>query len=261
MMNVGIVLSGGGIRGIAHLGVLDALLSAGIRFCKITGTSAGSIAGALIAQGHKPYDILQVFLKVKLFKYLRPAFGISGLLSMDRVAGLLLEYIPHNSFGELQIPLTITATNFSKGRLTYFSEGEIIPPLQASSALPGIFAPVIIGGDMYVDGGVKNNFPVEPLLKQCDFIIGSSCNNLPEIRQLSGMTQYMQRTATMMVEADMEEKSRFCDVLIAPENIGEISVFNFGRAEEIYWIAHEATLKELKSNQKLQELIKTNTIN
>lgn len=256
-MKVGIVLSGGGVRGVAHLGVLQALDSSGIRFCKITGTSAGSIVGALFAEGHNPYEILKVFLKIKLFKYLRPAFGTSGLLSMERIAGLLLEYIPHNSFEKLRIPLVITATNFSKGTLRYFSEGTIIPPIQASSALPGIFAPVMIGDDMYIDGGVKNNFPVEPLLGDCDFIIGSSCNHLPVITQLTGIKHYMLRTATMVVESDMEEKRKLCDVVIAPRGIGEISVFDLRKAEDIYWIAYETTLHLLETEKKLKDLVKT----
>lgn len=260
-MKIGIVLSGGGIRGIAHLGVLQALKTAlGINFCKITGTSAGSIVGALFAEGHNPYEILQVFLKLKLFKYLRPAFGISGLLSMERVANLLREYIPHNSFEGLQTPLVITATNFSKGKLEYFSKGELILPILASSTLPGIFAPVMIGTDMYVDGGVKNNFPVEALTKECDFIIGSSCNHLPAITHLNGIKHYMLRAATMIVESDMEEKRKLCDVVIAPENIGEISVFDIGKAEEIYWIGYDTTLQQLKTDEKLKMLIKENAV-
>lgn len=255
-MKIGIVLSGGGIRGIAHLGVLQALKTTlGIKFCKITGTSAGSIIGALFAEGHNPHDILKVFLKIRLFKYLRPAFGVSGLLSMERVAGLLMEYIPHNSFEGLKIPLVITATNFSKGTLEYFSKGKLILPIKASSALPGIFAPVMIGTDMYVDGGVKNNFPVEPLLNDCDFIIGSSCNHLPAITHLNGIKHYMLRAATMIVESHIEAKSKLCDVVISPENIGEISVFDIGRAEEIYWIGYETTMQQIKTDEKLKMLI------
>ena len=254
-MKIGIVLSGGGVRGIAHLGVLKALSKAGIIFHKIAGTSAGSIAGALFAQGHDPFQILEVFLKTRLIRYLRPALGTPGILSLENSRKLFLEYIPHNSFEKLNIPLIITATNFSIGKLQYFSKGELIPAILASSTIPGIFKPIDIGSHLYVDGGVMNNFPVEPLMEDCDFIIGSSCNHLPVIKRIGGMKSYLSRAATMSVNSDMEEKCKSCDVMIEPEGLGEITVFDVSRAEEIYWRAYEATLKKIKTDEKLNLLI------
>lgn len=257
-MKIGIVLSGGGIRGITHLGVLKALSEAGITFDKISGTSAGSMIGALFSEGHDPYDIFQAFLKVKLLRYFRPAFGLSGLITMEHIKNLFKIYIPHNSFEGLKIPLIVTATNFSKGRVEYFSSGKLIDPLLASSTFPGVFAPVIMNKDMYVDGGVMNNFPVEPLRNDCDFIIGSSCNHLPDVESIAGIKHYIARTTTLALHADMEEKRGYCDVVIAPDRIGEISIFNTRRAEEIYWIAYETTLKKLKSDEKLNSILLKN---
>jgi NTE family protein len=113
-MKIGLVLSGGGIRGIAHLGVLQALSEAGIKFNKISGTSAGSIVGALFAQGIEPAEILKVFMQTRLYNYIRPAFNAKGLMSLDKIRTLLLEYIPHNSFEGLKTPLIITATNYNE---------------------------------------------------------------------------------------------------------------------------------------------------
>lgn len=254
-MKVGIVLSGGGIRGISHLGVLKALTEAGIIFHKISGTSAGSIAGALFAQGHDPYQVLELFLKTRLIKYLRPSLGTPGLLTLESTKKLFLEYLPHNSFEKLRIPLVITATDFSVGKLEYFSKGELIPAILASSTIPGIFKPVSINSHLYVDGGVMNNFPVEPLLDDCDFIIGSSCNHLQDIKKVGGMKSYISRAATMSVNADMEEKCKLCDVMIEPVGLGEITVFDTGRAEEIYWRAYESSLQKIKADEKLIKLI------
>jgi NTE family protein len=254
-MKVGIVLSGGGIRGIAHLGVLKALSGAGMTFQKIAGTSAGSIVGALFAQGHDPHDVLEIFLKTRLIKYLRPSLGTPGLLTLESTKKLFLEYIPHNSFEKLKTPLIITATDFTVGRLEYFSKGELIPAILASSTIPGIFKPISINSHLYVDGGVMNNFPVEPLLDDCDFIIGSSCNHLRDIKQVGGMKSYISRAAIMSVNADMEEKCKLCDVVIEPEGLGEITVFEVNKAEEIYWRAYEAALKKIQSDEKLKGLI------
>lgn len=255
-MKIGIVLSGGGIRGIAHLGVLQALSEAGIKFDMISGTSAGSIVGALFAQGLEPYEILQIFLKTRLSKFLRPAFGTTGLLSMDHIRSLFIQYLPHDSFSGLQIPLTITATDFSEGKLVYFSSGKLIQSILASSSIPGIFKPIIIDGKMFVDGGVLNNFPIEPLRSACDFIIGSSCNHLPVVEKIVNFRKLIERAAIMSINADMEMKCQYCDVLIEPEGMGATSVFDVKKAEEIYWLSYEATLRKLQTDKKLQQLIR-----
>lgn len=252
---IGIVLSGGGIRGIAHLGVLKAFADAGVKFCKISGTSAGSIVGALFAQGIDPEVILHAFLKTKLSRFIRPSIGAAGLLSLENTKNLFLEYIPHNSFEGLQTPLSITATNFSRGTLVYFSSGKLIPAIQASSAIPGVFKPVIIDSEMFVDGGVLDNFPVEPLRKDCNFIIGSSCNHLPVISSAPSFRRMIERASIMSVNGDMRTKRKYCDVIIEPEGMGATSIFDVAKAEEIYWLGHEAALKKMQTDAKLKELL------
>ena len=253
-MKIGIVLSGGGVRGIAHLGVLKALSSAGITFSRISGASAGSIVGALFSQGVDPYEILEIFLKTRLFKYIRPSIGVSGLLSLKNTNSLFKEYFPHDSFSELKIPLVVAVTNFSKGKLVYLSSGKLIEAIQASCAIPGVFKPIIINDEMYIDGGVLNNFPVEPLVEKCDFIIGSSCNYIPVIDKITNFRKMAERAAMISIGADIDTKSKLCDVFIEPKRLGETSVFDVKKAEEIYWIAYEETLNQLKTDPKLIDL-------
>ncbi|TDQ06678.1 patatin-like phospholipase family protein [Pedobacter metabolipauper] len=255
-MKVGIVLSGGGIRGIAHLGVLKAFINAGIKFSHISGTSAGSIAGAFYAAGIDPEEGLNIFIKTKLLRFIRPAVGSLGLINIEHTADLLKEYFPDDKIENLKIPLTIAATNFSEGELVYFNKGPLIRAIQASSCIPGIFKPIMIDGQMYVDGGILNNFPVEPLLKTCDFIIGSSCNHLKKVDKITNITSLMTRAGIMSINKDMEEKVKFCNVLIEPKGMGEISTFDMKKAETIYWLAYEETLKTIKNSDSLSELIK-----
>ena len=254
-MKVGLVLSGGGIRGIAHLGVLQALTEAGIKFSKISGTSAGSIVGSLYSQGMQPYDILQIFLKTKLYRFLRPAFTHPGLLSLDHTRSLFLEHIPHDSFEGLKIPLVIAATDFSEGKLRYFSSGKLIDIVLASCSIPGVFKPIIIEGKMFVDGGVLDNFPIEPIKSDCDFIIGSSCNHLPVVKTIANFRKLFQRAAIMSINSDMENKCQFLDVLIEPEGMGATSIFDVQKTEEIYWLSYNEALNKLKKSEKLQSLI------
>ncbi|RZL15032.1 MAG: patatin, partial [Pedobacter sp.] len=254
-MKIGIVLSGGGIRGIAHLGVLKAFANAGIEFCQISGTSAGAIAGAFYAAGIDPEEGLTIFNKTKLWRFVRPALGSLGLINIDLTANILKEYFPENAIEKLKMPLTIAAVNFSEGKLVYFTKGPLIQAIHASSCIPGIFKPIMIDGQMYVDGGVLNNFPVEPLLDKCDFIIGSSCNHLKPVDKITGITKLMARAGTMSINHDMERKAALCDVLIEPKGLGEISTFDMKQAETIYWLAHEEALKEMRNNEKLKTLL------
>ncbi len=260
MTKIGIVLSGGGIRGIAHLGVLKAFMNAGIRFSHVSGTSAGSIAGAFYCAGIDPEDGLKIFLKTSLIKFIRPALGSLGLINIERTREILKHFFPHDRMEDLRTPLTICATNFSEGKAVYFSEGPLIRAILASSCIPGIFKPIRIDEQMYVDGGILNNFPVEPLLNQCDYIIGSSCNHLHSVDKISHISNLMQRAVIMSINHDMERKSKFCDLLIEPRGMGEISTFDMKKAEAIYWIAYEHTLKTIQGNEVFQEIVKKTTL-
>ncbi|MBB5620013.1 NTE family protein [Pedobacter cryoconitis] len=253
---VGLVLSGGGIRGIAHLGVLKALKNAGVTFSHISGTSAGAIVGAFYAAGIDPEHALDLFIKTRLLRFVRPSLGALGLVSIEHTEQLLMEYFPDNKIENLNIPLTIAATNFSEGKLVYFTAGHLIKAVQASSCIPGIFKPIMIDGKMYVDGGILNNFPIEPLLNNCDFIIGSSCNHLKPVNVMTNITALMSRAGLMSVNKDMEQKSAFCNLLIEPKGMGEIGTFDMKKAETIYWLAYEETLKTIQHNEAFKELIK-----
>ena len=256
MTKVGIVLSGGGIRGIAHLGVLKALINAGIKFSHISGTSAGSIVGAFYASGIDPEEGLNIFMKTSLLRFIRPAVGSLGLIGIEHTSNLLKTFFPDDKIENLKIPLTITATNFSEGKLVYFTEGPLIRAIQASCCIPGIFRPIMIDNQMYVDGGILNNFPVEPLLNNCDFIIGSSCNHLKPVDSITNITTLMARAGLMSVNKDMEQKSAFCNIMIEPKGMGEISTFDMKKAETIYWLAYEETLKTIKNNEQLKAIAK-----
>lgn len=257
-MKIGIVLSGGGIRGIAHLGVLKALQKTGIQFSQIVGTSAGSIAGSFYAAGVDPEETFNIFMKTKLMKFVRPAFGSLGLINIERTGDIFKQYLPAH-IEDLKVPMSICTTNFSRGTVEYFTKGPLIRAIHASCCIPGVFKPIMIHGEMHVDGGVLNNFPVEPLLGECDYIIGSTCNHLKAVDQIVGIPRLMQRAAIMSVNHDMERKSKSCDLIIEPKGMGEINTFDTKKAEIIYWLAYEEALKTIKGSESFKELLKTHT--
>jgi NTE family protein len=151
-MKLGIVLSGGGARGISHLGVLKALEEFHVKFDCISGTSVGALIGAFYSQGYAPEEILNDILTSRFYRSVRPAWRWTGLLSMESLRDVLLKYIPHNEFEALKIPLVVAATDISHGKAAYFSSGELIPRLLASCCVPAVFSPVQLNGALYVDG-------------------------------------------------------------------------------------------------------------
>src|SRR5690606_15891456 len=112
-----------------------------------------------------------------------------------------------------------------------------------------------IDGILYVDGGVLNNFPVETLVGNCDIIIGSSCNHLPDIKSVRNMKHVIERAATLSVNHDMEEKLKMVNVLIEPQGLGETGIFEISKSEEIYWVAYEETLRKIEASEALTQII------
>ncbi|RKR81684.1 NTE family protein [Mucilaginibacter gracilis] len=253
---IGIALSGGGIRGVSHLGVLQALTDNGIRFSHISGTSAGAIAAAFFAAGYAPKEILNIIREAKLFKLLRPAIGSTGLLSILNAQHLIKQYIPHNSFKELKTNITISSVDLGEGRLVYFTEGDLDLAILASCCLPGIFRPIIINQHMYVDGGILNNFPVEPLVGNCDFIIGSSCNHLPVVTEITSFGKMIDRAAMIAINSSLNTHKILCDVVIEPHGLGDYGIFDTDAAEEIYMIGYEEGLKAIEGNERLKAIVK-----
>lgn len=241
-MKTGIVLSGGGSRGIAHLGVLKALEELEIKITAISGSSSGAIIGALYGSGYTPDEILQIVLDIKFLRILRPAISIRGLLKMDGLEAIYFKYIKVNSFESLKTPLIVTATDLQSGKTTYFSKGELIRPLMASSCVPVIFEPVSYQDRLYVDGGLINNLPSRVLVGKCDKIIGSHTNPIDENFTRGNVRSLIERTFLLSINANAYPQKKYCDLFIEPPLLKTYKVFDTGKLEEIFKIGYEYTL-------------------
>jgi NTE family protein len=241
-MRIGLVLSGGGARGIAHLGVLKALTELGLPIDRISGTSAGAITGALYGAGYSPDEALRLMESDGFLRHLRPAWSKMGLLRIDSALEQYRRYIPQDSFEALQIPLTVTAVDLTGGEITYFESGELIRPVLASSCLPGIFEPIIIHKRQYIDGGSLNNMPIEPLEGRVDLIIGSHCNPLGTDRPISSMRGVIERAIILGVQSKTRERMARCHVLLEPPELARYATSDLRRAREIFRIGYQHTL-------------------
>jgi len=250
-MRTGIALSGGGARGIAHLGMLKALEEYGIKPNTISGVSSGAILGALFCSGINPDTILEILLKSSLYRYLRPSWRKSGFLNIERFERLYLKYLPVTKFKDLKIKLVVSATDINEGKTVYFSEGSIIKPIMASACMPILFAPVKVGKKLLVDGGIINNLPVEPLLANHDLIIGGHCNPTNHAFSVNGMKSLIERTLHLSLAVNVKERVKYCDIFIEPPQLAQYTIFDIKEAQVIFQIGYIHTLDILKQSEEL----------
>lgn len=238
-MKIGLVLSGGGSRGIAHLGIIRFLEDLQVPISLISGSSSGAIAGALYAYGYSPEEILEIVREIKLFKLIKPAISKTGLLRMEAAETLFRKYLKQDDFAALKIPLIVAATDLCKGKTIYFTHGELVRPLMASSCIPVIFDPVKIDGEWYVDGGILNNFPTQPLLHQCDKIIGCHSNPVDDTFRIGNVKTMFERTFLLAINSNSYNHVKDCDIFLEPPGLKKIKVFDMNKATEIYETGYE----------------------
>lgn len=238
-MRVGLVLSGGGARGISHIGVLKALDEFGVQFCQVSGTSAGSIVGSLYCYGYTPDEILEAVLGTKLFKSVRPAWAWTGILSIEGLYSALQKLLPENDFSALKIPMTIACTEIRKGRVEYFVSGELIPAILASCSVPAVFNPIQHRGGMFVDGGLVDNLPAAPIRDKCDFLIGSHCNFISPEFEPRSIRNVIERSLLIAINGNTALSKSMCDIVIEPPGLGNFSGFDLAKARDVYRMGYE----------------------
>lgn len=237
---VGIVLSGGGIKGMAHIGILKALEEFNISPQFISGASAGALVGVLYAQGASPEDMLNFFKNTPLFKYNFFTLLKPGFLDTDKYLTILDSYFTKKTFETLDKQLTVVATDLENGVSRYFDSGPLLRPVLASAALPPIFSPVRIDGILYSDGGIMDNFPVTPLSSKSDFIIGSYTSTNQDIAQkeLGNAIKLATRVNNLMLHANAFKKLEDCDLLFKPKGLESIAILDKKGIDKAFHIGY-----------------------
>ncbi len=242
----GIVLSGGGTRGFAHLGVLKAMEETGIKPDVISGVSAGSIVGALYADGKEPEEILGLLTAQKVFRYLDFTIPKTGLVKMTGFERTLNKNLHAKNFEDLKIPLKVFAVNINTAKYTCFEKGPLSIAVKASSSIPIIFPPTEINGDLFADGGLINNFPVEALVGKCKRIIGVSVNPLGKRKDLDNLRKIAERTFQLNIRSHTLERKKLCDIFIEPEGLDDYGLLEMSSARDIFDLGYKTAIKALK---------------
>lgn len=244
-MKIGLALSGGGSKGVAHVGVIKALEAHGIIPTHIAGSSAGAIVGALYAYGYSWETMLRFFKSVKVLNLTKFALGKPGFLDAEKYYSEFKTYFRKDSFDGLQKELKITATDILNGKLKIFDKGELIKPILASAAFPGVFTPVKIGNEHYIDGGVMDNFPVTHLMNTCDIIIGVHVSgyDILEIKDLKSSFGVVERA--FMLKSVQEDYAKFkhCDISIAPQELNKYGTFDRTNLDKMFQIGYTKAME------------------
>jgi len=255
MNKIGLVLSGGGARGFAHLGLLKALDELGVKLFAISGVSAGALLGAMYAAGKSPDEILALCKDNSYFGLSNLLWRKAGFFSMEAIQNLLNENIPHNTFEDLKIKFFVNATDLMHNKTIFYSKGKLVPCLIASASVPVLFDPVELGNQKLVDGGLLNNFPVEPLIPVCDKIIGSHVNKLKEIpegnNKISKLTM-LERCFHMSIANSVYQRGELCNLFLEP-HLYEYGMFDTKSADKIFEVGYHFAMKE---KQQIMELMK-----
>jgi len=247
-MKLGLTLSGGGARGIAHLGVLKALDEKNVRPDIISGTSAGALTGSLYAYGYSPEEIFDIVVNTRILTAIKPAWSLQGLVKPESLGDILRKYIKEDDFSALKIPLTVAATEIISGEVEYFSKGELIRPITASCCVPMFFSPVNIGQGIYVDGGLIDNLPAAAIRDKCDRLIGVNVNPINDQFDPKNMKMVVERSLLIAIGENTARSMKLCDVTIEPPQLGVFNGMDLKKAGEIFEIGYECARQILISH-------------
>jgi len=290
-LKVGLVLSGGGAKGLAHIGALKVIEEAGVRIDYVGGTSMGAIVGALYASGYSAAQLDSIFRAVDFevliqdelprgaktfyekndsekyaitlpfdsFKIAIPS-ALSKGQNIYNLFSRLTEHVGKiKDFKNLPIPFFCMATDVEKGTQVLLESGYLPRAITASGALPSVFSPVLIDGKLLIDGGVLNNYPVEEMLaKGVDIIIGVDVqDDLKSREDLSSAIDILVQLNNFRSIEAMKEKRQKTDVYIDPE-IEDFTVVSFNQGSEIVAAgvkAAQLNMEELVNIAKQQNIV------
>ena len=244
--DVGFVLSGGFIKGFAHLGAIQALIERDIRPQIISSTSAGSLVGALYADGNEPYQVLEFFDGLKFSDLTKPVLPTTGFFELTELEDFLKSHLKRTRLELLPVPMVITATDLDHGKSVYFRSGDIAQCVAASCCMPVLFSPITIEGIHYVDGGVLMNLPVSAIRDDCNQVYAINVSPLLTPEYKLNIVSIAERSYQFIFRSNTVAEREMADVLIEPVNLSGYSNVDLEKAKEIFMVGYN------KANEVLE---------
>lgn len=232
---IGLALSGGAVRGIAHIAVLDVLEQEGVPIHAIAGTSAGSIVGALYCAGMPVSQIQRILLNTKWKDVLKFTVPRTGLISSDGIYRFMENILPVKKFSALPLPFAAIATDLRSGEKVSITTGSIARAVQASCSLPVIFTPTEINRKALVDGGVSSQMPVRAVREQFGLakVIAVNVNyRALELERFDNLVKIAMHLSALWASRNAREEEKLADVLIQV-NAGGIPLYDLSKSKEL----------------------------
>jgi|GEM_PF-209262 len=285
-LKVGLALSGGGAKGLAHVGVLRELEKANVQIDYITGTSVGAIVGAMYSIGYTPDEIEDYLKSVnwnnllneyrnfreiplerkfnsfdymitlrydKKFNFSIPKSLGDSEITYFQLKKIFKDVIDIDDFDQLPIPLRVVATDLNTGRGTVFRRGDLARVIAASSAIPAIFDPVEIDNRLYVDGLISQNFPVQEAFDMgADVVIGSNVGNVLKDNEDYSIVGVINQLMAIPSASSTEEQKRLATILISP-NMDEFSATDGNNNDELVRLGEQGARDKLSLLNKLEK--------
>lgn len=239
---VGLALSGGGARGFAHAGAIEAMLEVGLKPDLICGVSAGSVVAVMHAAGIAPRRMLEMFGDLKFGDLASWNMPKEGLFRLDKFKDFLKEAIPYKYLEELPLPTVVCATNFDTGRKIAFTHGLIPDVVAASCCIPIVFNPIQIGRYRYVDGGVLANLPAWAIREKCEFLVGVNVSPATTGRVKDNLLHIAMRSYELMAKNNALADMELCDMLIRTDEIARYKVFDLKNITHVFDSGYRTTM-------------------
>jgi len=247
-MKIGVTLSGGFVKGVAHIGFLKALEEKGIVPSVVSGASAGAVVGLLYCAGFSPEEILEIAKTTKWRELAKPCLR-GGFFKLSGLEAKLKELIGDITFNELKIPLIVTVINLKTLKVEFINYGKVIKPTVASCSVPPLFAPVKIGKNYYADGGIRNCLPAEaPKAYGCSLNICSNANTPSKEFNPNSILDVSLRASLAGILENQESRHRYCDIMVSYKF--NHSQFDFSKVEEFFYEGYRKTLKAIEGFEK-----------
>ena len=242
---IGLVLSGGGTKGVAHAGVIQFLDEKKIEIDVLSCCSAGSIVGCLHVMGKSPTEILLFFKSVYFFNWKHFAFNKPGLISSVIFRNYLTPIFKDMTIGDLPKEVKIVATELVSGTQKVFDKDfKVVDAIIASCSIPGITTPFVFQKELYSDGGVLNNFPADLIREDCDRMIGVFVSPPQQVNfeDLNSIKSVVSRSYDLISYRIEKFKFELCDWFITSQKFSDYNTFerNRDRLVEIFNIGYEA---------------------
>ena len=243
---VGLALGGGGAKGVAHIGVLQALEEARVKPDYIAGTSVGAMVAAMYAFNVNINTIANIARDLTLAQITTFKLNKTGFFTADPLKEILIEYLGEVNIEDATIPLSIVATDLTSGEEVIFTEGPLADAVCASASIPGVYIPMRLNGRILVDGGIVQNVPIRPLKAMgAGVIIASQLGGVRAYEEPKNVLDVMRNAFDIALGQRTKQEVKQADLLIAMD-LRDFSIAdNTQRYDELFAIGYDTAAKEL----------------